>query len=109
MSVEQTRYLIEQCINPRHVGSLYGVIHGALQKLLGPGRQPREQQIRAVRRLVYRWGDTFLIAKTSFEHGRPTLEIWNTHFLMDTVSLKGWFTNDLVKLFQYTVNDSINR
>lgn len=44
----------------------YDIIQGALQKLLGSRGQPREQQIRAVRRIVYGWGDTILIAKTSF-------------------------------------------
>jgi superfamily II DNA helicase RecQ len=30
------------------------------------GREPRYQQVRSLRRLVYRLGDTILIAKTGF-------------------------------------------
>ena len=41
------------------------LIFRALKKLLN-GRDPRVQQVRAVRRMVYGIGDTILIAKTGF-------------------------------------------
>ena len=37
------------------------------------------------------------------------VSVWNVHILMDSVLLKEWFTHKLFKLFQYAVNDSINR
>src|SRR5467141_815784 len=57
--------LVEQGFQPNNVNKQYDIILLALRQLLD-GREPRPQQVRALRRLVYQLGDALLIARTGF-------------------------------------------
>ena len=50
---------------PKNVKHQTEMLTCAMCRLLG-GKNPHSQQVRALRRLVYRIGDTILIAKTGF-------------------------------------------
>ena len=65
MSTASLRELVRECGLPENTVYQIPLLTRALKRLLG-GRDPRYQQVRAVRRLVYGIGDTILVAKTGF-------------------------------------------
>ena len=69
----EVKMLVKEVDNEAYCGYQYDIIRVALCRLLnGPEKpdkndlQPRPEQARAVRRLVFRHGDTLLIARTGF-------------------------------------------
>jgi superfamily II DNA/RNA helicase len=65
MGLEELQRLVEEGFLPNNIDLQEDIISRAMKKLLN-GREPRYQQVRSLRRLVYRLGDTMLIAKTGF-------------------------------------------
>ena len=69
----EVKRLVKEVDNEAYCGYQYDIIRVALCRLLNdpdkPDKndlQPRPEQVRAVRRLVFRHGDTLLIARTGF-------------------------------------------
>ena len=65
LPLPQLRTLVEECQVEESVDYQEPLLKCILRKLLD-GRNPRTEQVRAVRRLVFGFGDTILIAKTGF-------------------------------------------
>ena len=57
--------LVSECSVESNVQYQTLLLTQAMRAMLG-GREPHEQQVRAVRRLVYGFGDTILVARTGF-------------------------------------------
>ena len=65
MDLNELQRLVEEGFQPDNIDLQEDIILRAMKRLL-MGREPRYQQVRSLRRLVYRLGDTMLIAKTGF-------------------------------------------
>jgi len=65
MDLNELQRLVEEGFQPNNVNLQEEIILCTMRRLL-KGREPRYQQVRSLRRLVYRLGDTMLIAKTGF-------------------------------------------
>jgi hypothetical protein len=65
MDLPELQRLVEDGFQPDNIDLQEDIILCAMRRLL-KGREPRYQQVRSLRRLVYRLGDTMLIAKTGF-------------------------------------------
>src|SRR6267378_3065453 len=65
MDLDALQQLVEEGFQPNNVNLQEEIILCTMRRLL-KGREPRYQQVRSLRRLVYRLGDTMLIAKTGF-------------------------------------------
>ncbi|KAF1813104.1 P-loop containing nucleoside triphosphate hydrolase protein [Eremomyces bilateralis CBS 781.70] len=57
--------LVKACLIRKNIKYQHDIIFHGLQRLLG-GRLPRINQVRALRRIVFRYGDTIVSAKTGF-------------------------------------------
>ena len=65
LSIGDIKELVLEGHRPENVGEQYGLLRQAMKRLLD-GREPKRQQIRALRRLIYQRGDTLLVARTGF-------------------------------------------
>ena len=65
LSIRDIKELVLEGHRPENVGEQYGLLRQAMKRLLD-GREPKRQQIRALRRLIYQRGDTLLVARTGF-------------------------------------------
>ena len=65
VDLNELQRLVEEGFQPDNIDLQEDIILRAMRRLL-MGREPRYQQVRSLRRLVYRLGDTMLIAKTGF-------------------------------------------
>jgi superfamily II DNA or RNA helicase len=65
MDMGELQRLVEEGFQPDNIDLQEEIIQCTMRRLL-KGREPRYQQVRSLRRLVYRLGDTMLIAKTGF-------------------------------------------
>jgi hypothetical protein len=65
MDMGELQRLVEEGFQPDNIDLQEEIIQCTMRRLL-KGREPRYQQVRSLRRLVYRLDDTMLIAKTGF-------------------------------------------
>lgn len=65
LNAAEVRALVDKCSAEAFVKYQTPLIAQAMRSMLN-GREPHEQQVRAVRRLVFGLGDTILVARTGF-------------------------------------------
>ena len=68
------RHILEATINSKHQEQQYNFVHAVVKVILNlgraesgtPERQPKHGQVESIRRIIYRLGDTILVAKTGY-------------------------------------------
>lgn len=92
------KHILEATTNSEHQEQQYNFIHAVVKVILNlgraengtPERQPKHGQVESIRRIVYRLGDTILVAKTGY--GKT--------IVLQTVSviMEDWITLQLIPL-----------
>jgi hypothetical protein len=65
LSIRDIKELVLEGHRPENVGEQYELLRQAMKRLLD-SKEPKRQQICALRRLIYQRGDTLLVARTGF-------------------------------------------